>query len=276
MSADPAKSKAVLEAALDIMQRMPPKNIEHSLSGLLNLVPEETDELLQRIDQPLQMAVDPASGKKFLLCDYNRDGDSFRSPWSSQYDPPLDDGLQPSVKLREMECLLNEVFSYYVEQYYGAEGVSSVYCWDLEGGAEGFASCWLVKKDASNSKHITEGAWDSIHVVDARKRDGGGNSYTYRLTSTVMVSFNVQKDKIGSADLSGSLIRQHEQGGTASSSEAHVANIGKMIEAMENDLRGAVEGIYLSKSNEIMASMHHATEGGLGGGMLIGLAGAKK
>jgi capping protein beta len=272
--ADPEKSKKVLEAALDVMQRMPPKNIEHSLSGLLNLVPEETDELLQRIDQPLQTGVDPVNGKPFLLCDYNRDGDSFRSPWSSEYDPPLDDGLQPTHELRKIECLLNEVFSYYVEQYYGAEAISSVYCWDLE-DAEGFASCWLVKKDASSSKYVKAGSWDSIHVVDARKREAGGKAYTYRLTSTVMVSFGVENAKFGEADLSGSLIRQHEQGGAASDARGHAANIGKMIEDMENDLRGAVEGIYLSKSNEIIASMHHG--GGIGGvGMLVGLAGKKK
>lgn len=262
------RSKDVLEAALDVMQRMPPKNIEHSLSGLLNLVPEETEELLQRIDQPLQTAVDPATGKQFLLCDYNRDGDSFRSPWSSQYDPPLDDGLQPTHKLRKLEVLLNEVFAYYVDQYYGSEAISSVYCWDFEGDAEGFASCWLVKKNASSSKYITEGGWDSIHVVDARKRPGGEN-YTYRLTSTVMVAFNVKGDKLGSADLSGSLIRQNEQGGVATSNEGHVTNIGGMIEAMENELRGAVEGIYLSKSNEILSSMH--TKVGQGKSGLVGL-----
>jgi hypothetical protein len=37
---------------------MPPNKVEQNLSGLLNLLPEEQDELLQRIDQPLQEAVD--------------------------------------------------------------------------------------------------------------------------------------------------------------------------------------------------------------------------
>jgi len=36
-----------LLAALDIMQRMPPNKIEQSLTALLNLIPEDTDELLQ-------------------------------------------------------------------------------------------------------------------------------------------------------------------------------------------------------------------------------------
>ena len=77
------------------MRRLPPNKIEQNLNGLLNLVPEETEELLQRIDQPLKEAKDPETvsppnvyflpnfnyfpqGRKYLLCDYNRDGDSYR------------------------------------------------------------------------------------------------------------------------------------------------------------------------------------------------------
>ena len=67
-----------IKAALSLMRRLPPAKTEFNLSGLLNLMPEMTDELLQRVDQPLQIATDPKDGRKYLLCDYNRDGDSFR------------------------------------------------------------------------------------------------------------------------------------------------------------------------------------------------------
>jgi capping protein beta len=40
------------------MRRLPPNKIEQNLNGLLNLVPEETDEILQRVDQPVQEALD--------------------------------------------------------------------------------------------------------------------------------------------------------------------------------------------------------------------------
>ena len=36
------------------------------------------------------------TGRAYLLCDYNRDSDSHRSPWSNKYDPPIDDGFVPS------------------------------------------------------------------------------------------------------------------------------------------------------------------------------------
>ena len=40
-----------INAALNVMRRMPPSKIRFNLSGLLNLMPETTDELLQRVDQ---------------------------------------------------------------------------------------------------------------------------------------------------------------------------------------------------------------------------------
>jgi capping protein beta len=49
---------AKITASLSLMRRMPPNKIERNLNGLLNLLPAETDELLQRIDQPLKEAKD--------------------------------------------------------------------------------------------------------------------------------------------------------------------------------------------------------------------------
>lgn len=40
------------------MRRLPPNKIEQNLSGLLNLLPNEADELLQRVDQPLKEILD--------------------------------------------------------------------------------------------------------------------------------------------------------------------------------------------------------------------------
>lgn len=81
-------------------------------------------------------------GRKYLQCDYNRDGDSHRSPWSNQYDPPIEDGFKPADKLRELEVEANELFDAYRELYYEG-GTSSVYLWSTE---HGFAGCFLVKK----------------------------------------------------------------------------------------------------------------------------------
>jgi len=170
------------------MRRLPPNKIEQNLNGLLNLIPEETDELLQRVDQPLKEGTDPETvsltlasfpisrflivfkthplqqGRKYLLCDYNRDGDSYRyfntalllpalvyfsllrrSPWSNTYEPAIEDGFLPSEKLRNMEIEFNELFDAYREMYFEG-GTSSVYLWDQD---QGFAGCFLIKKSTS-------------------------------------------------------------------------------------------------------------------------------
>ena len=67
-----------LDCALDLMRRLPPQQIEKNLSDLIDLVPDLCEDLLSSIDQPLKVATDKKVGKDYLLCDYNRDGDSYR------------------------------------------------------------------------------------------------------------------------------------------------------------------------------------------------------
>jgi capping protein beta len=65
-----------------------------------------------------------------------------RSPWSNEYDPPLEDGTKPSDSLRQLEVLANDAFDTYRDLYFDG-GVSSGYMWDLD---EGFAAVVLIKK----------------------------------------------------------------------------------------------------------------------------------
>lgn len=67
-----------LDCALDLMRRLPPSDIEDNLAGLIDLVPDLCEHLLSAVDQPLKIAHDAASKRDYLLCDYNRDGDSYR------------------------------------------------------------------------------------------------------------------------------------------------------------------------------------------------------
>jgi hypothetical protein len=67
-----------VDAALELMRRLPPEAVVDNLTALLSAAPELTEELLSRVDQPLQVAVDGVSGREFLLCDYNRDADAYR------------------------------------------------------------------------------------------------------------------------------------------------------------------------------------------------------
>lgn len=67
-----------LDCALDLMRRLPPAQIEDNLAGLIDLAPDLIEDLLSAVDQPLKIAFDPVSKRDYLLCDYNRDADSYR------------------------------------------------------------------------------------------------------------------------------------------------------------------------------------------------------
>ncbi|XP_038060945.1 F-actin-capping protein subunit beta-like isoform X2 [Patiria miniata] len=235
-----------LDCALDLMRRLPPQEIEKNLSDLIDLVPDLCEDLLSSVDQPLKIARDSSAGKDYLLCDYNRDGDSYRSPWSNKYDPSLEDGAVPSDKLRKLEIEANIAFDTYRDLYFEG-GVSSVYLWDLD---HGFAGVVLIKKAGDGSKTI-QGCWDSIHVVEVQDKSSGRNAH-YKLTSTVMLWLQTNKSGSGTMNLGGSLTRQAEKDSAVSEATPHIFNIGKMIEEMENKMRTTLNEIYFGKTRDII------------------------
>lgn len=142
----------------DLLRRLNPKHTADHLNSIISLAPDLTEDLLSSVDQPLTVKRCRQTGRDYLLCDYNRDGDSYRSPWSNAFDPPLDEGgvggvgaagsegagegAVPSERVRKMELSANEAFDVYRDLYYEG-GVSSVYFWNLD---DGFAGVVLLKK----------------------------------------------------------------------------------------------------------------------------------
>ncbi|KAJ8426889.1 hypothetical protein Cgig2_005268 [Carnegiea gigantea] len=173
-----------------------------------------------------QVLCDEDSGKQFILCEYNRDADSYRSPWTNKYQPPLDDGLYPSSELRKLEIEANEVFAIYRDQYYEG-GISSVYVWEDDN--EGFVACFLIKKGWPRRKAgggrpeglvgwwlsvLVGGAcwWWFVKLVAAAKvgpEEEGTAKYC--LTSTVMLSLTTNNESCGTFSLSGSIRRQKDK-----------------------------------------------------------------
>ncbi|CAM4780021.1 unnamed protein product [Rotaria magnacalcarata] len=240
-----------LDCALDLMRRLPPQQVEKNLSDLIDLVPDLTEELLAAVDQPLKVVRDRTVGKDYLLCDYNRDGDSYRSPWTNTYSPPFDGNL-PSDRLRQLEIEANQAFEQYREMYFEG-GVSSVYFWDLENG---FAGVILIKKVGDGSKKI-KGCWDSIHVVEVQEKQSGRSAH-YKLTSTVMLWLQTHKTMSGMMNLGGSLQRQLESDHQITDFSQHIINIGKMVEEMENKIRQTLNSIYFGKTKDILNSLRNS------------------
>ncbi|KAF8223871.1 F-actin capping protein, beta subunit [Tricholoma matsutake] len=262
-----------VDSMLDLMRRLPPTRTEENVAALIGICPDNADELLGSVDQPLQLRTDRATGRDYLACDYNRDGESYRSPWSNEYDPPLDDGTVPTPKLRKLEIAANEAFDTYREMYYEG-GVSSVYLWDLEDG--GFAGVVLLKKMMNpTTPYEPSGSWDSIHVFETVER---GRQAHYKLTSTVMLQLvtrrgpdnevadgekkpytkGTEKDgtdkwkREGEVSLSGSMTRQTEQDWPLQDSSTHITNTGKMIEEMEIKMRNLLQEVYFGKTRDII------------------------
>jgi len=239
--------------ALDLMRRMPPSDVDKNLGALIDLVPDLTEDLLSDIDQPLKIAYDAETQRDYLLCDYNRDGDSYRSPWSNKYDPHLPDGQLPSATLRTIELQANNAFDIYRDLYYEG-GVSSVYLWDSD---DGFAGVVLFKKTADVAKGggtPMKGTWDSIHVFEV---DDKGAKANYRVTSTIMLKIETNHaSTTGLVNCSGSLTRQQETNDVpVNKDNSHVSNLGQQIEKIENSMRSTIETIYFGRTKDILADI---------------------
>jgi capping protein beta len=100
------------------LRRLPPHSTAANLTRLCALAPQLTEDLLSSVDQPLEVRRCKKTGRDYLLCDYNRDGDSWRSPWSNEFEPPIEDddeGTKPSERVRGLEVRMGEAVDVYRE-----------------------------------------------------------------------------------------------------------------------------------------------------------------
>ncbi|EHY55292.1 F-actin-capping protein subunit beta [Exophiala dermatitidis] len=245
-------SEAQFDAALDLLRRLSPLKVSENLNAITTLVPDLTEDLLSSVDQPLSSARCKKTGRDYLLCDYNRDGDSYRSPWSNEFDPPLDDATYPSDRVRKMEVEANTAFDVYRQMYYEG-GTGSVYLWDLD---DGFAGVTLLKKSGGQ-----DAGWDSIHVFEVDERRGSGRTCHYKLTSTVILHLGRESEAVGSLNLAGSMTRQVEADlvvesvGAQGKDGGHVCNIGRLVEDMEGKMRNMLQEVYFGKAKDVVGDL---------------------
>lgn len=217
------------------------------------MTPSIAEDLLSSVDQPLGVKVCKKTNKKYLTCDYNRDGDSFRSPWSGEYEPYISDGPVPTEGLRSLEILANDSFDIYRDLYYEG-GISSVYLWDLD---DGFAGVALFKKSSDKQTH--HGSWDSIHVIEVETTPGS-RSANYKLTSTIILDMNSASAGLGQLDLAGNLTRQTQKTLPIEDDASHVANIGTLVEDTESRLRNTLNDVYFGRTRDIVGDLRSVTQ----------------
>lgn len=63
---------------LDLTRRLPPTKLEENVDALIQISPDYADDLSGNVDQPLKLRVDKTTGKEYLACVYNQDGESYR------------------------------------------------------------------------------------------------------------------------------------------------------------------------------------------------------
>lgn len=157
--------------------------------------------------------------RSYVLSEFNRDGDYYRSPWANKYflSSPANDDLErdadvtssfyrPSKPLREMEKLANAVFDAYSNQYYAFQShsdketrrqsvVSSVYVWqhndaDDSGNSPIGVAVMILKEfkaRLAEGRDVSSGVWNSTHLatIEVVSED----TYRYTVGSSVLLQF---------------------------------------------------------------------------------------
>ncbi|KAK5107547.1 hypothetical protein LTR62_001035 [Meristemomyces frigidus] len=248
------------DAALDLLRRLDPASTKRNLTSLISLRPDLEEDLLSSVDVSLTTQRCKKSGRDYLCCDYNRDNTSYRSPWTNEFEPPIDPedaaDLIPSGRVRRMEEALNSAIDVYRELYYEG-GVSSAYLWALD---EGFAGVVLFKKTASGVGAAGKGGWDSIHVLEVTEAAGKRSAH-YKLTSTVILDLGLASPAVDSLSLAGNLTRQTQADIQLSGlrdpeiEQGHVGNIGRMMEDMETRMRNLLQEVYFGKARDVVGDL---------------------
>lgn len=254
--------ETVINSCFNLMRLLSPNDITKNVAGLANLISDENlkFEVIQKIDQPLEIEVDASNGREYLKCEYNRDGEAYRSPWSNRYfpeDQAMAEAVYPSSELLQLERKFNDIFQRYANLYFDqGSTLTSVYLFDTSHA--GFGGCFLVKKQIQGTSSVKEGTWDSIHVVTVDMDRQADSKARYRVNTTVFLKMlSTNPDSYGNLEIGGNLSRAREEtytidGRAGANDDFHIGNIGRLIEANETDIRMEMDSIYINKTKQIV------------------------
>ena len=259
-----------IKECIQLNQLMPVIDIDKNIDAISSVIYENDDllnEFLQKVDNRTKVCKDDPKGE-FIMCEQNRDGDSYRSPISNKYFPPTNDAKFPCPKLRTLEELLNKMFKLYIKHYYSLTTICSVYCWELgDSLSDGYGVAVLIKNSLTSQKKINTGNWDSSNLITVTfdNDSSGKKKAKYNLITTVNLAMTFDSKICGKVCLSGTIARSSHYTKLVSDytgDEAHVTNIGVLVEDMENSIRNTLDTIYCMKSKQIIdTARYNPTEG---------------
>ena len=188
-----------MDAALNILRKTPPSELESTLAGLQTLVGTHDAETIEAIRQRLQLPFgindkakeEDDDEKSFLLCPYNKIKEGvYRSPWTNVCWPGKAE-VELSTKeqeIRRMEDAANEVWEAYTHLYYGLEAVGSVYLQKVDKGV--YQGMFGIRKDCPT------GSWNSAHLVVVEQPNADQTECTYHVQSTVVISLDTGASEV--------------------------------------------------------------------------------
>jgi capping protein beta len=246
-------------AARDLLRHVDPKDIEDRLYDAIKLNKPIADELLATVDIPLKIGTDSA-GNKYVLCDYNRDADSYRSPYTNTYEPPIPKPTLPSEFLRQMEVMANRGFQAYLRQYFDY-GVCSVYCWECDDNSFGVGV--FIRKDIEargQGPNALDGSISCTDVCQVVATDATRRNFCYSLVSSALVTVRWGCRMGRYVHLSGTVSENSVVENAASGTLDHLVTIGEIIEENAGKFVERIRGIYVSKMREILSYLKEDTE----------------
>ncbi|ANQ08785.1 Capping protein (Actin filament) muscle Z-line [Plasmodium coatneyi] len=244
--------EAKIEAALHMCNILPAHLFEETIKLLSKVDQNLTNNILINKEGPIKIKFDSEQNKHYLGNMFNKEKDSYRSPYSNRYYPEhCPNGYIPSESLRTLEMLYNEMYDRYRKAYY-IGGLSSVYLWPnpIE---EGFVACFLIKKK-ENYDTCTSLTWEGTHLIQVSITHV---TIHYQISTTVNFFIKKKNEMTLSASINKALETPKKVSNVnlVKDKYFHMHNMGKMIEGIENSLRKSIEYIYLPKMNDILNSI---------------------
>ncbi len=211
MEHEQIKNSKKYKNCLHLYKLLCPKNSENNFNVISELIYEDDENLsifTQKAEVPSTICRDDPRGA-FLCCEFNRDGDSYRSPISNTYFPVPEDAndlKQLPEKLRNLELKFNKIFQSYIKAYYSFEAICSVY---LDTSDENLENGFLVNIRIKNpikdkTKNLDTGCWDSNNIIEVKYiKDNPNVNIEYRLSSSVYLTLNINNEETGKLTASG-------------------------------------------------------------------------
>ncbi|CDO63054.1 f-actin capping protein beta subunit, putative [Plasmodium reichenowi] len=248
-------NKDKMEAALNICNTLPGHVFDDTIKMLSRIDQSITNNILINKEGSIKIKYDKEENKYYLGNMFNKEKDSYRSPYTNIYFPEhYINSYVPPEHLRTLEILYNNIFDRYRKAYY-MNGLSSVYLWPnpIE---DGFVACFLIKKEEIFDKE-TNIEWEATHLIQVNIRNL--NVY-YQISCTINFEIKKYNDNLL---LSGNINKALENSKKVTDlylikdQYFHMENMGYLIECMENSLRKSIEYIYILKIQDMLNSIKH-------------------